>query len=98
MCVRRREALSGACVERGDPGYGGAVAAICFESLQRPEKRPLQEQTAVLVEAANPLCNEQLSCSELTGFRVCSEHCCGDLERAAAGFGVLPCRALPGRG
>jgi hypothetical protein len=36
--------------------------------------------------------NEQLCCSELTGFRVGSERCCGDLEplRRASGS------ALPG--
>jgi hypothetical protein len=67
--VRRREALSGGRRRARRSGIRGAVAAICFESLQRPEKRPLQKQTNVLVESANPLRNEQLSCSELTGFQ-----------------------------
>src|SRR5712691_969087 len=45
---------------------------------------PLRDQ------AVNRLSNEQLSCSELTGFRVCSEHCCSDLERPRPASGSCP--------
>src|SRR5260370_42513591 len=42
--------------------------------------------------------NEQLSCSEMTGFRARSERCCGDLGRLRRALGPGPPGRFAGRG
>src|SRR5258705_3805821 len=78
-------------------GWGGRIRTLRWWIGISGDEQPLanvrsKADTPVRDQAVNRLSNEQLSCSELTGFRVCSEHCCG----AWSGCGRLRGLALPG--
>jgi len=95
--------ISGICSRRLTEWLGredSNLEMVDWESKgdEQPSNVRSKADTPVRDQTVNRLSNEQLSCSELTGFRVCSEHCCGDLERLRPASGSCPAGGLPGAG